>query len=166
MPEMNAKTTKAKEVWKSPDGQRILYRVDLEIDGQPFEAKTYSNAIAAEGWEGKVETYEKTGRNGVETFVKQPQKDGGFSGASSARPAYKPKDDAAIQSMWAITKAIEWAANDKSIKLEDIEPLATDFYQMVDEVKANTAKPGQEKLAIAEVDPKQLDIIVEMKEEK
>jgi hypothetical protein len=42
-------------------------------------AKTFSGAIAAQGWSGEVLTEERPGRNGSETFVKQPPKEGGFT---------------------------------------------------------------------------------------
>lgn len=145
MPVMDVTTTQAKEIWRSPDGQRVIFELTLEANGQPFPAKTFSKEIAEIGWSGSVETYEKPGRGGIETFVKQPQKDqyrgGGYAGG------FKPsgKDEAAIQAMWAITKAIEWAAIAKqSLTLEDIEPLAKDFNAMVEMVKtgqSSTVKP-------------------------
>jgi hypothetical protein len=75
MPILDVKTTLSEQVWTSPDGQRKIYKVTLEFEGKPVQAKTYSDAIAQIGWEGTVETYEKEGRNGSETFVKQPPKE-------------------------------------------------------------------------------------------
>lgn len=83
MPQLNVTTKSARSVWKSPDGQREIFEVELDHDGQDLKAKTYSKDISSEGWEGTVETYEKEGRNGAETFVKQPPKEGGFQGTSS-----------------------------------------------------------------------------------
>jgi len=135
MPELEVTTTKAKEVWKSPDGQRVIYELVLDYKGKPVAAKTYSKEISEEGWEGTVETYEKMGRGGAETFVKQPQKEqyrgGGYAGAKSSG-----KDEAAIQAMWAITKGIEWLASEPNKDIADVEALAKDFNAMVDRVKA------------------------------
>lgn len=86
MPTLNVKTSEAEKVWSSPDGQRKIYKVTLDFDGKEVVAKTYSEAIATEGWEGSVETYEKTGRNGAETFVKQPPKDSTYGGGGRSYP--------------------------------------------------------------------------------
>lgn len=76
MPQLQVKTVSAEEVWKSPDGKLTIFKLTLEHDGQQVGAKTYSKTIATAGWSGTVETYEKSGRNGSETFVKQPQQEG------------------------------------------------------------------------------------------
>lgn len=87
MPQLEVKTTKSEVMWKSPDGQRIIYKVSLSTDAGDVEAKTYSKDIAQEGWSGTVETYEKEGKFGSETFVKQPPKEGNFvpQGSASTR---------------------------------------------------------------------------------
>lgn len=88
MPTLNVKTSESEQVWASPDGQRKIYKVTLDFEGKPVAAKTYSDAIAAVGWEGTVETYEKPGRNGNETFVKQPPKENpGYGGSQASTPA-------------------------------------------------------------------------------
>jgi hypothetical protein len=85
MPTLTVTTKTARQVWASPDGQRVIYEVGLDYNGNLLKGKTYSNAIAAPGWSGVVESYEKQGRNGVETFVKQPPKEqGGYEGSRSA----------------------------------------------------------------------------------
>lgn len=93
MPQLTIQTKQAKQVWQSPDGQRTIFELLMESDGKEFKAKTYSREIATENWSGTVETYEKPGRNGSETFVKQPPKEdfqrpssgsqGGYKGGSS-----------------------------------------------------------------------------------
>lgn len=85
MPQLEVKTTKSEVMWKSPDGQRVIYKVGLSSDAGDVEAKTYSKDIAQEGWSGTVETYEKEGKFGSETFVKQPPKEGGFVPQGSGR---------------------------------------------------------------------------------
>lgn len=82
----NVITKISEQVWASPDGQRKIYKLGLEWQDKPVEAKTYSDQIATIGWQGTVETYEKPGRNGSETFVKQPPKEGGgFGGGNTVR---------------------------------------------------------------------------------
>lgn len=87
MPNFNVKTVSANEVWKAPDGKMSIYELVLDHNGKAVKAKTYSKTIAQIGWSGTVESYEKPGRNGNETFVKQPQKEGGYQGKS------KPQGD-------------------------------------------------------------------------
>lgn len=82
MPTFAAQTTAIEQgkypdgaIWKSPDGQRSMWKITMTTaEGHPAAGlKTYSQAIAQVGWKGQVETYEKQGNQGVETFVKQPQ---------------------------------------------------------------------------------------------
>lgn len=95
MPTIEVTTKSSEKVWSTPDGKMSIYKVTLDYQGKPVSAKTYSDAISREGWHGTVESYEKEGRNGSETFVKQPQKEGFQGGGSSGRQAYgggKAKD--------------------------------------------------------------------------
>jgi hypothetical protein len=85
MPNMQATTKLSEKVWSSPDGQKTIYKVTLEADGQQVTAKTFSDAISQIGWSGQVETYEKEGRQGSETFVKQPPKEGGWQGGGGGK---------------------------------------------------------------------------------
>ena len=78
----NVKTVSSEQVWQQ--GDKTIWKLGLDIDGQQMEAKTYSKAIAQVGWSGSVESYEKQGRYGVETFVKQPQREGGYGGARAS----------------------------------------------------------------------------------
>lgn len=86
MPTLQVKTVSSKEIWKTPDGQKVIWEVQLDMNGTVYTAKTYSKAISQIGWSGTVESYEKPGRNGSETFVKQPQKEQGYQGKSSQQP--------------------------------------------------------------------------------
>jgi hypothetical protein len=131
----NVTVKEAKEIWRSPDGQRTISELKLDYQGNTITAKTYSKNLTL-GWSGNLESYEKPGRNGVETFVKQPPKEGGFPSSG------KGKDDAAIQAMWSITKAVEWLTSAQALDADitSIEPLAIDFYKMVDKVKAATSE--------------------------
>lgn len=83
MPNMNVTTKSVEKVWTAPDGKMSIHKLVLDYNGKQFAAKTYSSAIATPGWSGEIETYEKQGRNGSETFVKQPQKEGGFRGGGA-----------------------------------------------------------------------------------
>lgn len=93
MPELNVKTKGSRSVWKSPDGQREIFELVLDYNGSDVKAKTYSKDISVVGWSGTVESYEKEGRNGSETFVKQPAKEGGSYGGGHSSPNAKPQGD-------------------------------------------------------------------------
>jgi hypothetical protein len=144
MPILQAKTISSKEIWRTPDGQRIIWELQLEAEGSQVTAKTYSKAIAEAGWSGEVETYEKQGSKGSETFVRQaPKEDGAFQPRSqSSQPSggskstYIPKDEKAIQAMWSIGQAIQYAQG-KDVELDTLESLAIDLFAMVATVKAS-----------------------------
>ena len=93
MPQFDTTTKRAESVWKSPDGQREIFKVTLDVDGTPLPAKTYSKDISVAGWTGKVESYEKQGRNGPETFVKQPPKEGFSGGGGYSKGGFKQPAD-------------------------------------------------------------------------
>lgn len=143
MPILNNVTTKDSElVWKSPDGQRELFKVGFDIEGKPFSAKTYSGAIATEGWTGDILVEERPGKNGSETFVKQaPREDGAFGGQPSTggRPAGNtPRDDSHIKAQWAIGQSVtvhNEVADLNATDLQSVESLAVEFFDMVDRVK-------------------------------
>lgn len=151
MPQLKVTTKAAEKVWASPDGQRVIHKVILDYNGQDAVAKTYSKDIATVGWSGTVETYEKPGRNGSETFVKQPPKEDGSYGSQGgtrggSKPAYVPKDERAIQAMAAIKQAVALVGPvgpkaDMSTILGVVHEVATELFDMVDLVKKgeNTA---------------------------
>lgn len=96
---MIGKTTSSKEIWKSSDGQRTIWEVDLTMgDNEKYRLKTFSPEIAKVGFEGDVESYlnEKTG----DKFVRQPKQQGGYKGGGS-----KQNNQPVIQAQWAIGQA-------------------------------------------------------------
>lgn len=155
MPRFNVKTISGNQIWASPDGQRKIYELVVDVDGKQLKAKTYSDAISQTGWSGEVETYEKPNRNGgMDTFVKQPPKEGGFqshqgsqsgtTGGGSSRSSYVPKDENAIKAMWAIgqaTTVVTGAGIPFSEKefYPSVETVATNLFGLVDRVKTGEA---------------------------
>jgi hypothetical protein len=85
MPQLNSvKTVSSQVAWTSPDGQRTIYKVNMDYQGKPFQASTYSKAIGQVGWLGDIETYEKSNnKGGSDTYVKQQQKEGYAPGGYS-----------------------------------------------------------------------------------
>lgn len=114
MPQVQVKTIEAEQVWQK--GDMTIWKVVFDYNGQKFQAKTYSKAISAPGWSGTVETYEKEGRNGSETFVKQPQKEGGFQprqgGGAGSYQRSAPQDQFTMYMSYA--KDIAVALMDKT----------------------------------------------------
>lgn len=119
MPTINVKTVSSQQVWASPDGQRKIHEVVMDYQGQQVKAKTYSDAIAVVGWSGDVITEERPGRNGPESFVKQPPKEGGYSGGGGFRGGGgKTQDPFAMYLSYAKDLAVAF------ISLEGKLPLA------------------------------------------
>lgn len=148
------RTKSANLVWKAPDGSRELYEVVLDYQGQELKAKTYSTTLINPGWAGDVLVEERQGKQGLETFVKQaPKEDGyaspqgqyrGSTGGASSKSSYVPKDEKAIQAMWAIGQANTYF-DLASLDMAAVENLATEMMDMVDRVKgsqdSDTTKP-------------------------
>lgn len=167
MPQFQTTTREAKSVWKSPDGQREIFEVVLDYEGQPVKASTYSNDIATVGWKGTVETYEKEGKGGrpPQTFVKQPPKENpgyGSTSGGSSRSNYVPKDEKAIQAMWAIGQSVNAHVGDPQLDVSDLSSVkayAIELNAMVAEVKADG--DAETTVASQETPPERLDVVVE-----
>ena len=164
----NVTTKSSREIWRSPDGQRVIYEVTLEMNGKEMKAKTYSEAMTKQGRVGSIETYEKPGRNGNETFVKQPPKENGgawsagggqqqapAAGSISPAPA---RNDSHIRAQFAIKGAITYVVASENATFDDIETIATELFHMVDRVKdsepphADADAPGDSEQMQQELD--------------
>lgn len=144
MPTLDGATTKdSKAVWKSPDGQRTISEVVLDYQGTTFKAKTYSNDIATVGWTGTIESYEKEGRQGSETFVKQPPKENqGYPTAGGRSGGSYQRDDSHIKAQWAIGQSIivhNAEVDLNAVDLDSVQSLARELYDMVDRVRGESA---------------------------
>ncbi len=116
MPQLNAKTVNSKEIWSSPDRSKTIYEVTIEANGQKYVAKTYSNKISQVGWSGTVETYEKEGRNGHETFLKQPQQEGrNYQGQSYQGKNSQPRSEFTMYLSYAKDLAVALINGGKSL---------------------------------------------------
>ena len=94
MPIFNAEVQNSQSVWKSPDGQREIFEVNLLVNGKAVTAKTYSNDIAQAGFSGELESYEKPGKNGSQMFVRQAPKENSFGGGAPAQKSFGSKPNA------------------------------------------------------------------------
>lgn len=147
MPVIEGVTTKsATQVWASPDGQRKIHDVQMDYKGQLFKASTFSDAIAVVGWTGSVESYEKPGKNGSQTFVKQPPKEetSYTPKSGAAKPAYQGKDEMAIKAMWAIGQSIQAhnaTAGLDTADIPSVEAFAVELFALVDRVKVSDQEP-------------------------
>jgi len=107
-----------KELWKSPDGERVLRAVKT-TDGEEF--RTYSDPIgnARPGTEFRVEQYMRDGKHGPEEFVKLAREEAGSPpGASSGGQSGGPSKDAAFSLSYAkdLTGALVTSGTVKTIE--------------------------------------------------
>lgn len=102
MPKFNGRVVAVENngepVWQSPDGQRKLWKVTVDVNGNQAEVSTFSGKLAQVGFNGEMESYERTNnQGGNDTFVKQPQQEqpaGGYRGNSgSGFKAAAPRDN-------------------------------------------------------------------------
>lgn len=164
MPIFKVTTKQAKGIWKTPDGQRELFEVLFDYEGQEVSAKSWSKAVATVGWSGEVETYEKTNKQGaIETFVKQPQKEQGSYPSRSGGRSYPPKDEKAIQAMWAIGQSVQLCIANKTTDVADVYTVALELMDMVDAVKSGDEKASDEAIIVS--NPPQ-DTVYEPSEEE
>lgn len=178
MPQLEITTKAAKSVWKSPDGQREIFELVMEYDGKDVNAKSYSKEIATEGWSGTVETYEKEGRNGLETFVKQPPKEGGFStrsgtSGSSGRGSYgagKPGDQFTMYLSYAkdLVVALQQTVGyeEKAFKQLLAATVQGGSFLYANRPEATGSKPEAEKPAKEEDEQIDMTLINEMFKEE
>lgn len=123
MPVINGTTKSSKQVWASPDGQKKIFKIVLDVGGADMQASTYSEPIAQIGWTGELDTYEKEGKYGSETFVRQPKKEGfgGSFGGGSGGKSYSAKpqgDQYAMYLSYAKDLLVAMINNGKVVDLE------------------------------------------------
>jgi len=113
-------TRKSTEAWKSPDGQRTIYEVVLEVEGEPFKTQTFSEKIAQEGFEGELEVYEKNGKQFVRQAPKEDSQYGGRSGgAYSGGKSFTPKDQFTMYLSYAKDLMVACIARGDKITFEE-----------------------------------------------
>lgn len=158
MPVFNATTKSSESVWKSPDGQREIFSVKLDVGGKEFEAKTYSRDISQAGFTGEVESYEKPGQNGkpAQTFVKQAQKE--FKGGGS-KPYTRPTQD-------QFTMYLSYAKDLAVAMLKDGKLDESEYAKVLDAVSSGghtlyEARPGAVNVQSKNVDAQELDVVVD-----
>lgn len=161
MPTLKVTTKSAEKVWASPDGKMVISKVVFDYNGQSLEAKTYSNAIAVPGWVGEVESYEKQGKMGSETFVKQPQKEqgayggGSYKGGGASRPMTDPFTMYLSYAKDLVVALVNTTGFDES-QLKTLLDATVDAGKFLYEARPGAdsaeAKPAQEELPIIDVD--------------
>lgn len=155
MPQLEVKTISANEVWSK--GEVTIWELELEYQGKPVSAKTYSKAIATPGWSGTVETYEKTNnRGGSDTFVKQPQKEGGYSGGGGYRGGGGKKDADPFTMYLSYAKDLAVALIGQGV-MPSTKKFETEYAAGLGNIEAGGAQlfTGREKAKAGEVDKPQ-----------
>lgn len=142
------KIDSAEQTWKSPDGQRVLFRV-VTSEGKAY--KTFSKTIGKEGWTGEVEEYEKNG----EKFIKQPDTGGAYRGGGTksfkADPVKLNQDlkleiarNQSIQRQVALKAAVDVYCSSEAILVTDIETIFNDFMRLLNpKLKGEEDENGQ-----------------------
>jgi hypothetical protein len=134
---MEAKTINSQQIWRSPDGKRTIWDVELQVtNGELYHIKTYSPDIAKLGFKGHIKSY--VNRFG-ERFVRQIE-------APRKKATSYSRDDNAIRAQWAIGQAINLASvkmDKEGITLPVIEDYAKQLYATVSRVKGETLSPKE-----------------------
>lgn len=141
MPEL--KTISSKITWQSDDGKVKKYQLIAESDGKQFQINTYSGKIAAPGWQGEVEKYEKKG----DYYVRQPKQEGfnQSTGQTSQKKTYG-KTEADYDSIYwcnALNAAVAFAKADNTTT-DYVLGVAREFY---------AARPDKKSSSEASLDP-------------
>lgn len=115
MPILKIKTIDSRVGWTNPNNpDMISYDLTIEVGDKKAEARTYSKAVAEVGFEGEVETYEKNDH----TYLKQKQREGGFTPRSFGRTPARDNSDGQRQGM-----CINNAANYINSQSKDYTPV-------------------------------------------
>ena len=155
MPNIHVKTKEANSIWKK--GDREIFEVVVETDGNLAKVKSYSKAIAQAGFEGEVEAYEKQGRNGSETFVRQvPKEDGfnsGFQRSGGSKPSYGGKAQGDNYTMYlSYSKDLAVALiNQGDFKLESLDKILDEVAKGGDKLFNHRSGSAQLQRDAAEV---------------
>lgn len=121
----NATVQSTENIWNSPDGQRKMFKVRIQLEtGQVAEAKSWSERLVP-GFKGDLETYEKEGKMGMETFVKQAPKEGGYSGGGRqfGTTGKAPSDPFTMYLSYAKDIAVAMLANGGELKPDVYEAI-------------------------------------------
>jgi hypothetical protein len=74
----DVKTLGSEKIWEK--GDRTIWKLKLEVQGNEMECKTYSKVISELGWSGDVETREQNN----DVFVKQYKEEDGYTPSGNA----------------------------------------------------------------------------------
>lgn len=115
--------------WNGKYGGMVDYKVKFEDSDNVVTLTRKADSKAPVAGEEVYGTVDMSGEYGPK--FKSESKPFGGGGASKT---YQPKDEKAIQAMWAIGQAI--AAEQR--EPQDIEALASDLFAMVDRIKTGS----------------------------
>ncbi len=129
--------------WQSPDGQRKIWQVTVDVNGKQAPCKTYSQVLSQVGYQGMIETYEKANnRGGIDTFIKQPAQDpqqaaqgrpysgGGQQSASQQSPYTMYLSYAKDVAVALIGKGVAFSETDLLMELKKIAAGGEFLYDM------------------------------------
>lgn len=155
-----------KREFESKYGPMVSYRLKLEGVEEPVELTKKTTSPAPTKGSELYGTVDMSSQYGPK-FKTERQ----FDGGGGSKPSYQPKDEKAIQAMWAIGQSAQFLATSQGAKADiaDIEPLASDLFAMVDRVKADSKEapkdgvaqevPNKDQLTIEDVFGKDVEVI-------
>lgn len=127
--------------WQGPHG--IVYYILVQVEGHPKPLSVGKKSPdALKVGDTIYGDIQPDPEHGEDKFKAAPMGQGGFQqattgGVSTAKPAYQPKDEAAIKAMWAIGQAVSLlrVEGGKVPANQAIELWADTFFEMVNRVK-------------------------------
>lgn len=131
--------------WENEDGpirdKYGNYKGSILFDedhGEPIDATFKQHPAVGDKKYGSVEPYTTQMGKKRTKFVRadKPQEE---QQRSTTSYTYTPRDDAAIQAQWAIGQAVNWVSIQGG-QWGKVEPVARDFYAMINRVKNSTSE--------------------------
>lgn len=144
-------------------GPLVSYKIKLEGVSEVVEiTKKPDSPVPKEG-DSLYGTLDMSGQYGPK-FKSERRADNSFGGGGNAgsKPAYQPKDEKAIQAMWAIGQAVAANGERNDQKIGDytgvVFDIAVELFNMVDLVKNN----GVEEKAEPETPKSDLEAVADL----
>lgn len=135
-------------------GNMKSYKLKLEGVEEVVELAQKDTTPAPTAGQTLTGSIDMTGQYGPKFKKENPNYGGGggsFGGSSGSKPGYTPKDEKAIQAMWAIGQAVAALGQKTEDQYpEHVEALAIKLFNMVDVVKTGVA--ATEEVVVAEGD--------------
>lgn len=167
---VTAVSTKTKQ-WEGKYGPMVDHYVKLEGVDAPVVVTKKPDSRAPQEGDELYGTLDMGGKFGPKFKAESKPFGGGApsGGGGGSKPSYQPKDEKAIQAMWAIGQAVTALGpiTDKKQPVADyalaVETVATELFGLVDVIKAGGKADSAEAYTIAD-EPDTEDKKIDMSE--